>query len=204
MITYSNVIRHENIPFEKYLKLGGFSHSFLKGQKNGISPYFNVTDKVRMGSLVDALLTQDDRFDFSDPLAKDAMRIASQIKDTFGGMIANFKNQISYTATAQYGAFSLDVTGRLDWELPRFAVIDLKVTGAKNDREFSAYIDHMGYKNQLWHYAKMAGLTKAYIMPYSTTSKRCLNIVPIEVGDYNSFWEDAVLTFGKVINISQS
>lgn len=196
MITYKNTQRHENIPFEQYLKLGGYSHSFLKSQRNGITPYFKVTDKVRLGSLVDALLTQDDRFDFSDPLAQDAIRISRHIKDTFGGMIELFKPQISYTSTLEYMGLNLNVTGRLDWELPKFAVIDLKVTGAKSDKEFAAYIDHMGYKNQLWNYAKMAGLPKAYIIAYSVPSKRCLSVVNVPISERNEFWENAIINFG--------
>ncbi len=197
MIQYSNIQRHENLPFEQYLKLGGYSHSFLKGQKNGISPYFNVTDKVRLGSLVDALLTQDDRFDFADPLAQKAITIARNIKDQFGGMIELFKPQASYTATATLGAFSLAVTGRLDWELPKQAVIDLKVTGAKTDKEFAAYIEHMGYKNQLWHYANLAGVKRAYILAFSIPANKCLSIVSCPVGDRNEFWEDNIVKFGS-------
>lgn len=199
MITHTNTQRHENIPFEQYLKLGGFSHSFLKSQKNGISPYFKVTDKVRLGSLVDALLTQDDRFDHSDPLAPMAINIARQIKDTFGGMIELFKPQISYTSTLEFNGFYLPVTGRLDWELPKHAVVDLKVTGAKSDREFAAYIDHMGYKNQLWNYAKMGGFKKGYILAYSVPAKKCLSLVSVPIGDRNEFWEKAILDFGSIL-----
>lgn len=197
MISYNNTQRLENIPFEQYLKLGGYSHSFLKSQKNGISEYFNVTDKVRLGSLVDALLTQDDRFDFSDPLAQQAIKIARSIKDQFGGMISLFKTQISYTSQLSLGAFSLNVTGRLDWELPKQAVIDLKVTGAKSDKEFKAYIDHMGYKNQLWNYAKMANVQRAYILAFSVPANKCLSIVSCPVGDRNEFWESKIMEFGS-------
>ena len=199
MINYKNTTRHENIPFEQYLKLGGYSHSFLKSQKNGITPYFKMTDKIRLGSLVDALLTQDDRFDFSDPQARGAMKIAAQIKDTFGGMIELFKPQISYTSELEYCGLTLRTTGRLDWELPKHAVIDLKVTGAKSDKEFAAYIDHMGYKNQLWNYAKMGGFKKAYIVAYSAVAKKCLNVVSVPIVDRNEFWENSVLQFGSVL-----
>ena len=198
MISYNNTQRHENIPFEQYLKLGGYSHSFLKSQRNGISPYFKVTDKVRLGSLVDALLTQDDRFDHSDQLAPMAINIARQIKDTFGGMIQLFKPQISYTSELNFNGFNLNVTGRLDWELPKHAVIDLKVTGAKSDKEFAAYIDHMGYKNQIWNYAKMGGFKKGYILAYSVPMKRCLTIKSVEIGDRNEFWESKIMEFGSV------
>jgi len=186
------------MPFDQYLALDGFSHSFLKGQRNGISPYFKVTDKIKLGSLVDALLTQDNRFDFSDPLASKAMIIAGTIKSTFAGMISNFKPQISYTSNMQLDGFNLPVKGRLDWELPNFATIDLKLTAAKNDRDFVAYINHMGYKNQLWHYSKMAGLNKGYIIPFSTTENKCLSIVGIPIGETNEFWESKIKEFGTV------
>lgn len=201
MIHYTNIQRHENLPFQQYLELGGYSHSFLKGQKNGISPYFKVTDKVRLGSLVDALLTQEDRFDFKDPLVEKAMKIARTIKDSLGAAYTQLKPQISYTATANYGDFNMKVTGRLDWEIPKHAVVDLKVTGAKSDKEFAAYIEHMGYKNQLWNYAKMAGLKRAYILAFSVPSNKCLSLVPIELPDYNEFWAKSILDFGKIKTI---
>ena len=197
MITYTEIKQHKDLPFDEYLKLGGHSHSFLKSQINGVSPYFKVTDKVRLGSLVDALLTQEDRFDFGDPLASKAMEISLNIKNVFGTMIKNFKPQISYTANLNFSGFSLKSTGRLDWELPNIAVIDLKVTGAKSDKEFREYINHMGYKNQLWHYAKMANVNKAYILPFSVTANKCLSIVSIPVGDRNEFWEQSILKFGS-------
>ena len=200
MIHYTQIQRHENLPFQNYLELGGYSHSFLKSQKNGITPYFKVTDKVRLGSLVDALLTQDDRFDYADPLSDKAISIASQIKHSLGASYRSLKPQISYTGIANLGAFQMKVTGRLDWEIPKHAVLDLKVTGAKSDREFAAYIDHMGYKNQLWNYAKLAGLKRAYILAFSVPANKCLSLVSVEVGDRNEFWESKIMEFGSVVN----
>lgn len=202
MIHLSSITRHIDLPFDQYLELGGYSHSFLKGQKNGISPYFKVTDKVRLGSLVDALLTQPDKFDFRDPLADKAMRISSSIKQSLGAMYTRLQPQISYTGVMSYSGFDMKVTGRLDWEIPSHAVVDLKVTGAANDKQFQQYIEHMGYKNQLWGYAKLAGVKRAYILPFSVPANKCLSLVAVEVGDSNLFWEQSIINFGKVINIA--
>lgn len=198
MIWYRNIKRHLNIPFEDYLKLDGYSYSFLKREVNGVSPEFIGSDKVKLGSLVDAILTQDDRIEYDDPQFNRAMKIAVEIKDKFGSMINQFMPQVSYTAIASYNGFNLPVTGRLDWELHSHAVIDLKVTGAKTDREFTALITHMGYNHQLFNYCRMANVKSGYLMPYSTTAKKCLSIVKFEAGDTNPFWEEKIIKFGSV------
>jgi hypothetical protein len=202
-LIYTNIKETTNLPFDTYLSVNGYSHSFLKSQKNGVAEYFNPSDKVKLGSLVDALLTQDDRVDFSSHLYNDAVKIASAIKEEFGWMIKSFVCQPSYTATVQMqtdgGLFELPVKGRLDWRLGKTAVIDLKVTQAKTDKEFSAIINHLGYNNQLWHYAKLSGCGKAYIMPYSASEKRMLSIVKVPVISMeNEFWDGKVLEFGSV------
>ncbi|MEK6885143.1 MAG: hypothetical protein AABY22_36265 [Nanoarchaeota archaeon] len=147
---------------------------------------------------MDAILTQDDKIDFTDPQFNMAMKIAVEIKDKFGSMISQFKPQISYTAIAEFNGFKMPVTGRLDWEFLPHAVVDLKVTGAKSDDDFKKFIEHLGYKNQLFHYCKMAGAKNGYIFPYSTTAKKCLSVVSIPIGDRNEFWEEKILKFGSV------
>jgi len=197
MIQYSNIKRIENLPFEEYKKLGGYSHSFVKYNESGVPRYIQPTDKMRLGSLVDALLTSSSEFDISDPLADHAMRIASKIKETYASMISNFKPQVSYTGTMEFAGLKMETTGRLDWELPRFNVTDLKVTGAKSDKEFRILIDYMGYENQLWNYAKLGNFSKAYILPFSVPLNKCLRIVSVPILERNKFWEDAILKFGS-------
>lgn len=199
MITYSQIQRHENMPFESYLKLDGYSHSFLKYQKSGVTELINPTDKMKLGSLVDALLTQSDQFDFNDPQAQKAQSIASSIKDSLGASYSALKPQISYTGVASFNGFSMPVTGRLDWEITKTAVVDLKVTAAKSDREFAGLINHMGYKNQLWNYAKLGGFKRAYILAFSVPLNRCLSIVSIPLPDRNEFWEENILKFGSYV-----
>lgn len=198
MITYSEIKRFVGIPFDEYQRLGGYSYSFLKREVNGVAPEFIGSDKVRLGSLVDAILTQDDRIDYDDPQLDRAMKIAIEIKDKFGDLIKLFVPQVSYTAVSEFSGFKMPVKGRLDWELPKHAVIDLKVTEAKTDREFATLISHMGYDHQLFNYCGMSKVNKGYLMPYSTTAKKCLSVVGIDFGPSDPFWEDKILKFGKV------
>lgn len=186
------------MPFDKYKTIGGYSHSFLKREVGGISPEFIQTEKVLLGSLVDSILMQPDDADISSPLWPQAVKIASAIKSTFGGLISQFKSQRSYIAAATHSGLSLRVTGRTDWEIDGHAIIDLKVTGCASDKQFRTLIKHMGYDNQQWNYSKMAGVKKAYLLPYSTSANKPLSVISLDCSsDHNQFWADKILKFGE-------
>jgi hypothetical protein len=91
MITYSNISRYDNMPFNEYLKLGGYSHSFLKREKNGICEDLTITDNIRTGSLVDAILTEPEKVDMTSALYPYARDIAAKIRASFGPSIQSFK-----------------------------------------------------------------------------------------------------------------
>ena len=80
MLTYTNIQRHDNIEFNDYLKLGGFSHSFLKHQKNGICSPMYITDNMKTGSLVDNILTEPAKADMTSPFYPACKDIAFNIK----------------------------------------------------------------------------------------------------------------------------
>lgn len=197
MITYSNIKRQDNIPFEDYLKLGGYSHSFLKREHNGIVEPLTITENIRIGKLVDAILTDPASADMTDSLYQYAKNIAFEIKKTFGELIKSFESQISFTADIEYKGFKMATTGRLDWGLPKHAVIDLKVTKSKISA-LNTLVEFMGYKNQLWHYCKMYGVTKAYLIFYSIPDKKS-HIIFIDCSEpVNEFWADKTIKFGTV------
>lgn len=198
MITFENVREYKNIPFEQYTALKGFSHSFLKSEINGVSPEFIMSDKIRLGSMVDAFLTQPEAVDFSSPLFEQARTIASEIKKHFSFALPYLEPQLSYTADMVYQGLTMPVCGRLDWLLRGQADVDLKVTNVKSDEQFAALIKHMGYDNQQWNYARMAGVKKAYILPYSVPLKRCLGLHEVPVVESNVFWVDKIMKFGTV------
>ncbi len=195
MLTYSNIQRHDDIPFSDYLKLGGLSHSFLKHAKNGIATPINVSEVMKRGSLVDAMLTEPEKADMSSPLYPACKSIVFEIRNNFGDMINRFEKQVSYTCEIDYKGFRIKSTGRLDFLLPKFAVIDLKITQAK---DVPALIKFMGYENQVWHYCKMSKVDKAYLMVYSVPLKKTQIFYYDCSNDYNEFWANKILDYGKV------
>lgn len=198
MITVTDVVFHEDLSFEEYLKLpNGFSHSYLKGERNGIAAHIEETNNMRRGTLVDKILTEPHSVDMSDPMYVEAREIAGRLQAQFGPAIKRFKKQISITAVFHHQGFSMPVRGRLDFLLPRIAVIDLKVSGVPDMKK---NISHFGYDNQLWGYSKMAGVSKSYLLAYMVKNKST-EIHGIDVStDYNEFWAEAILRFGSVKN----
>lgn len=179
MILFENMVCHEDITFADYLQLPGVGHSFLKHAKNGIVEDFPVSDKMQLGSIVDAILTEKETHNyFGSPLYAAAVSIAAKIRSDFGKFLPFLKKQVSYTGTAKCSesGFSLAVTGRLDFLLPTIAVIDLKVTdeGSKRDpvKSLLELIAYMGYDNQLFGYGGMAKVIQYYILIYSKQLKQ--------------------------------
>ena len=195
MITYSNITRYDNLPFEDYLKLSGFSHSFLKRERSGLTEELKMTDNIRVGSLVDAILTDPGKVDMYSPLYPYAREIAAIIKNRFGSLINQFQKQVSYTADVSFGDFIMPVTGRLDFLIPNMAVVDLKITMS---RDLRALIEFMGYKNQMFNYCKMAKVNTAYLMIYSVPLKKT-EIIKVDCSsNTNAFWEEKIIKFGLV------
>ena len=206
MLTYTQIKRYDNMPFEQYLALmpqgeRTYSHSFLKSEISGQSPLFVATERVKLGSLVDAILTSPDTVNPADPQFRVACKIASAIKAHFNkngiDITKVLTPQVSYLGKLAYRGLQMNVCGRLDWEIPNRAVLDLKVTAAKTDKEFAKIITYMGYPNQMFNYMGLSGTKVAYIVPYSTKANACLSIIRMEWSYKNSFWESSVLKFGK-------
>lgn len=197
MIIYGNIQRHDDKPFEEYLKLGGYSHSWLKHQKNGVCAPIHLTDNMRTGSIVDAILTEPHKVNMSDPLYPACKAIAFKVREQFGDMIKVFQKQISYTAEATYGGLTIKTTGRLDFLLPKHAVVDLKITQSK---DIPALVEFMGYKNQGWHYCKNAQVKDFYLMVHSVPLAQTKIIYYDCSSDYNEFWANKIMDFGTVKN----
>lgn len=194
MITISDVQRHVSIPFQFYQKLPGISTSFLKKQRAGVATDFVMTDKIKIGSLVDAILTEPEKADMLSPLYPIAKQIAHKLKESFGDMMKHFSRQVSYTGTLKYRAFKMQVRGRLDYELPGHAVIDLKVTDSSN---IEALIEFMRYKEQMFLYCKFSGVTKAYLFVYCVPKKTC-TVHFIDCSADSEWWIDNIITFGTI------
>lgn len=194
MLHYTNIQRIDNMPFEDYLNLPGYSHSFLKRERNGVAESLTMTDNIMIGSLVDAILTDPAKADMSHVLYGIARQISAEIKLKFGHIIKHFKKQVSYTGNICFGDFVMPVKGRLDFLLEGIAVVDLKITKSK---DIDGLIEFMGYKNQMWHYCRFPGITKSYLIIYSIPLKQTF-IKYIDCSNpFNQFWADKVVMFGK-------
>lgn len=192
MINYTDIKRYDSLGWESYVAIPAYSHSFLKSEKNGLSPFLEPTDNMLLGSMVDAIITGG-KVDMSSDVYPMARNIASRINEDFGSIINRFEKQVSYSATVEYKGFRMSTRGRLDFLLPNLAVIDLKITKSK---EVNAIIDHFGYKNQVWHYGKLAQVPKGYLMIYSVPKDKT-EIIPVDIShSVNEFWAEKTLKFG--------
>lgn len=197
MIKYKNVKIYENIDFSDYLEHTGLSNSYLKREINGINPYLEITDNIRLGSLVDAILTDNGKVNMKDPLFDSAIKICKKIKNTFfGSLIEHLEKQISFTCDIEYNGFEIPSKGRLDYLLKNHAVIDLKVTKSK---DLKGLINFMGYENQVWHYSKALNVPSSYLIIHSVPLDKT-ELIEIDVkSDYNDFYAEKIVKFGKLI-----
>ncbi len=189
----TSVQQYNNLPAKDYFKLEGYSTSFLKKEQFGVAEDFVMTDKIRIGSLVDSILTDPAKADMGSSLYPIAKNIAHNIKEKFGELFKMMLPQVSFTGTMEHGDFKMPTKGRLDFLLPGHAVIDLKVTDSKN---IAALIDFMKYKEQMFLYCKFAGVTKAYLFFYCVPLKKC-SVHYIDCSGRSAWWEEKTLKFGK-------
>ena len=195
MIEYRNIIRYDDISFREYLNLNGRSHSSLKNNINGVKEAITITENIRIGSLVDGILTDKKAVDYSDELYPYAKSLAFEIKNFFGDHICVLKSQVSYTGEISCSEFSMTVKGRLDFLLEDIATLDIKITKSK---AIDTLIEYMGYENQLWHYSKLAKTPKAYLIIYSIPLKKVI-VKSVDVSsNTNFFWENKIIDFGIV------
>lgn len=198
MITAHAITRIADLPFSDYLQLPQYSHSYLKSERGGFITPFAATPKMRLGSLVDGLLT-DGEVDMTDPLYPIARNIAIKLKAEFGWAIGRLHKQVSYTGVMRYNAgkaiFELPVKTRPDFEESKRFIIDLKVT---DEVDVDAAINFLGYKNQMFGYGKMADCPVAFLLMYRRKMRDTV-LRKIPIGDANLFWQEKIIKFGKAV-----
>ncbi len=195
MIKYSNLNIVKKLDFQDYLNINAYSYSYLKNENNGEKKEIKETDKIKLGKLVDAILTDNVLLNYNQPLHYAAKKIADKIKDSYKNAFNYLETQVSFTATATYNNVSMLTKGRVDFYFKDLAIIDLKVTHEKN---IKALIDFMQYENQLWHYCKALDVPNAYLLIYSVPLQK-LQLLKVNVSNNtNDFWENKILKFGDI------
>lgn len=206
MITYSNIHRSQNTPFDKYLEIPGLSHSSLKNIKDGIYKEFVPSDKIKIGKIVDDIRMFGET-DISNPLYPIAKNIAECLRIEIGeNILKSLISQVSYVADMKDElGLGIRIKGRPDWELGRLAVVDLKVTftgGIKKKEDLIPLINFMGYDNQLWNYGKLGDKKHHYLFIYSTYAKktfffkRLVNEIDKDIAE--NWWANKILEHGQI------
>lgn len=147
---------------------------------------------MQLGTLVDEIRTGGSP-DMRHELYPAAKKIAHYLIEKFP-FLDRLVPQVSYTGVFTYEGFSIPVKGRPDYELPRQATIDLKVTHAK---DVDGVHKFMGYENQQFGYARLAQVPLAYILTYCVPLKQA-SLKCLRIGDTNRFWVEKILKFGRL------
>jgi hypothetical protein len=204
MIKIYDQKKYLDLDFRDYIKLPGYSTSFLKREVNGTGKTIEISDKIKIGKLVDAILTEPKNVVMADPLYPMARDIAYEIKNTFGDIIRGLKSQISYTGIMEHNGFYIPVKGRLDFELEKLAALDLKITYSKN---IESLIDFMQYKEQMFCYSGLAStvehpVTKAFLLVYCVPTRKC-SVHYIDCSNASPWWCEKIIKFGNVLPIEK-
>jgi hypothetical protein len=199
MIHATNIQRLTNLDFDSYRALPQYSFSFLKRERNGVAADLDPTPKIAMGKLVDGILCEPATVDMSHSLYRPAKVIAHSLQQKFGNLIQHFDKQVSYTGLFQHSGFELPTKGRPDFELPKIAIVDLKVTDAK---KIQPVIDYMMYWSQTWGYAKLGGCSKRYLMVYSKPNKEAV-LLANPMTESDPFWEEKIIRFGWPMGVAR-
>jgi hypothetical protein len=198
MITCNSIQRYHGLDFTSYLALPQYSHSFLKSERSGFITPFAATDKMILGTLVDEILTGGSP-NMNDKQYPQAKAFAYFINKEFGWALKKLEKQVSITANMRLdtgqAVFEMPVKFRPDFSLPKLFVLDLKVT---SDKDVDNNIRFMKYGNQQFGYGKGNECDKGYILIYSKPRKEAF-LRPVVIANNNSFWEEKLLKFGKVI-----
>ena len=173
----------ENIPFEDYLKMPGYSYSYLKGSKNlPDSP----TENMLLGTAVHNYLLEPHKFDHTSANAK---AIAMALKPMIAPVLPHAKSELSVTGLMLYEGFSMPYKGRVDIAIPGKLVIDIKVTTI----DIRKAIDFFGYHHQVSGYAYAIGATKAFIVAINSRTKKT-QVVAIHITP--DFWQKKIIQNG--------
>lgn len=183
---------HVDIPFEDYLRLPGYSFSWLKSGGQKIEP----TPKMRLGTKVHAYLLSAHEYEHGED--SDLVRpLAMALKGVLGPVLRYCTPELAVTADFIYDGMVLKYKGRIDLPVvskPHLSlVIDLKVT----EMDLRKSIDFFHYHHQVSGYCLAIGASKGVIVSVNPRTKKT-QVQPIRL--ITSFWEKSVLRFGKPLN----
>ncbi len=195
---YKNIRQFDNLEFNDYLKLDGLGFSSLKGMRDGVSEAVQMTEKIKLGKIVDDIMTNKGRESgINDDLYTIALKISTILQSQFGNIFGYMQTQVSYQADIEHEGMVMRTTGRLDYMMPKRLVLDLKVNHSiKTYSDAIKLIEWMKYDCQIFHYSELAEVAKRFILIYSTKVNDTFLIPITDITRARSWWESKVLENG--------
>lgn len=197
MITFKDTVLMPDLAAEEYFSMKCYSNSFLKQEVGGVAPEFHASDKVKLGSMVDAILTDVNEVDLTSKFYRPGKEIAQFIASEFGYELWSIlQSQLAFTTTMCHAGLEIPFKGRLDkFGLGR--VWDLKITHVRI-KQIPELIKHLGYFNQQWGYSKGVKADKNAALIFYSVPDRKVHYEFVDISsDSNTFFENAILKFGK-------
>lgn len=187
MLHTTNTHYHQNMKFEEYLTLPGYSYSGLKAKS---SPFPDQpTAKMWLGTKVHNYLLEPEKYNHEDREIVKPMALA--VRNVLGPeLLGLMEKELVVTCDMECGGFTMPYKGRLDMCRVGRIVIDLKVSTMPLHRS----IPFFGYDKQLSGYAIATGSRVALIVKVDPRNcKPETKIISIQ----SEWWERQVLKYGQ-------
>ena len=191
-LTVHNVRFYRDLEFSDYLKMPGYSFSWLKSGGQKIEP----TPKMQLGTKVHTYLLSAREYLHEE--GHELVRpLAVALKGILSPVLRYCSPELAVTADFVYQGMVLHYKGRIDLPVLHYksrlcVVIDIKVT----EMDLRKSIDFFGYHNQINGYALSIGAQRRVIISVNPKSG-VTQVIPIAYTD--EFWKRAVLKYGKPI-----
>lgn len=176
-----------NILFEDYLEMEGWSYSSIKNE--GV-PFNPPTAKMQLGTHVHNYLLTPEEYSFDDIAI--VKPLATVIAQRIGVLMRYLRPELAVQATFSHAGFDMKYKGRLDLCIPDRIVIDLKVS----EQPLPVGIKYFGYDKQLSGYAMAIGAKAALIVGIHPKTKKITTYnIPIDA----AWWEYEILKRGEPV-----
>lgn len=189
MIQVSNLQFHNDLPFDEYLALSGYSFSGLKAQISG--EVIKSSTGMQIGTRVHNYLLEPEKYDGVD--YDTVTKVAAKLRENLGPAIKFLLKEQAFTATFMYDGYEMQYKGRADLLLPGKLVIDLKILSG----DLQPAINRFNYGEQLTGYALATGCMTSIIISFNKkNSKVESRIIPKQY----EFWMHCIKTYGTPIH----
>lgn len=174
-------------PFDKYLKLPGWSHSKIKSEGR---PFKTPTIKMEIGTKVHQYLLEPYLYNHDDEHI--VKPVAKAIRNKLGMLWKYLEPELAFTADFIHNDFRLPYQGRADLSIVGKIVVDIKIT----EQPISKGVEYFGYDNAISGYCKALGAKVGLIVAGNPkTGQVSIYNVPIKT----DWWEYQIVEKGEPI-----